>query len=270
MSSSTKVVSSLALVAAIAAGAFGYLVSEQKKVVEGQLNEVNLSINDSQLLTDSPETPAAEKVRKIIQDYKFNQQELEAANNKAKEIQAKLTATEDAANQLNQALAETKSQLDQSKQEMSILSSRFEDAQNQIESLNQIVQQKTQEIEVKGQEMEALLREKQILDGKIAELTLSFDRTTQMVDDQAQERKRKGTPTDVEGKVVEINKQWNFVIINFGRRQNVQESTDFNIYREDKVVGRVRTVSIDDEVSVADVLPGAKAGDIKVGDRVAF
>jgi chromosome segregation ATPase len=262
----TKVISVLALIAAIAAGAIGYLISEQKKGLETQLHDVDQVVNESQLVLDNPLAPTADKVRRIVQDYRTTQQELETATTRAKDLQKKLEVSEGNTNQLNQSLTEANTQISQVRQELSILNSRFEDAQNQIQSLNQIVQQKDQEIEMKGQEMDALLREKQLLDGKIAEMSISFDKSNQL----AMAASRKGIDENLEGKIVEINKQWNFVIVNFGRRQNVQESIDFTIYREDKPIGKIRTVSVDDDVSVADVLPGIKAGEIQIGDKVAF
>src|SRR5690349_18276922 len=100
MSTVTKLISVLALIAAIAAGAIGYLISEQKKILENQLHSVDQTVNESQLIPDNAAATTVDKIQKVVQDYKQTQQELEGANAKANELQKKLEASEGNVGQL--------------------------------------------------------------------------------------------------------------------------------------------------------------------------
>ena len=72
------------------------------------------------------------------------------------------------------------------------------------------------------------------------------------------------------GKIVAVNPTWNFVILDLGKNDSVVEGLTMVIYRGDKMIGKLKTVTVDAQTSVADVLPGTPASAIEVGDQVIY
>jgi cell shape-determining protein MreC len=72
------------------------------------------------------------------------------------------------------------------------------------------------------------------------------------------------------GKIVAVNPTWNFVIIDLGKNDSVVEGLTMVIYRGEKMIGKLKTVTVDAQTSVADVLPGTPASAIEVGDQVVY
>jgi len=86
------------------------------------------------------------------------------------------------------------------------------------------------------------------------------------------EMTRPGTTKSIalSGKIVAVNPTWNFVILDLGKNDSVVEGLTMVIYRGDKMIGKLKTVTVDAQTSVADVLPGTPASAIEVGDQVIY
>lgn len=72
------------------------------------------------------------------------------------------------------------------------------------------------------------------------------------------------------GRILAVNPTWNFVILDLGKNDQVVEGLTMVIYRGEKMVGKIKTVTVDAQTSVADVLPGTPATAIEVGDQVVY
>jgi hypothetical protein len=77
-----------------------------------------------------------------------------------------------------------------------------------------------------------------------------------------------GPSQDLAGEVVEVNEQWNFVVLNLGRKDRVPENLRMLVARGDKLVARLLVSKVMGKVSVAEILPEANVEAVKVGDRV--
>jgi len=75
---------------------------------------------------------------------------------------------------------------------------------------------------------------------------------------------------NLEGKVVEVNNDWNFIILDLGRNK-VREQMEMLVAREDNLIGKVQISKVLREISIAELLPEImdQTGEkVKVGDRV--
>jgi len=79
-----------------------------------------------------------------------------------------------------------------------------------------------------------------------------------------------GKTVSLSGRILAVNPTWNFVILDLGKNDQVMEGLTMLIYRGDKMIGKVKTVTVDAQTSVADVLPGTPAAAIEVGDQVVY
>jgi len=76
--------------------------------------------------------------------------------------------------------------------------------------------------------------------------------------------------TSISGRILAVNPTWNFVILDLGKNDQVVEGLTMVIYRGEKMIGKIKTVTVDAQTSVADVLPGTPATAIEVGDQVVY
>jgi hypothetical protein len=76
-------------------------------------------------------------------------------------------------------------------------------------------------------------------------------------------------PEGIEGRVMAVNEDWNFVVLDIGHKQGLVENARMLVYRGGSLVGKIRITSVEPTVSVADILPEWKQGRIQEGDIVA-
>lgn len=89
--------------------------------------------------------------------------------------------------------------------------------------------------------------------------------------EQIEMTKPGGTRTmSLSGRILAVNPTWNFVILDLGKNDRVVEGLTMVIYRGERMIGKIKTVTVDAQTSVADVLPGTPATAIEVGDQVVY
>ena len=74
----------------------------------------------------------------------------------------------------------------------------------------------------------------------------------------------------LEGSVQAIDSDWGFVIVNVGEKDGARENGELLVSREGKLVGKLLISSVEDNRSIANVIPGWVQSDIQVGDAVAY
>ncbi len=75
-------------------------------------------------------------------------------------------------------------------------------------------------------------------------------------------------PTNLRGRVADVQENWNFVVLDVGRQARVQTNTQFMVYRDSKPVGMVQVLSVGPGTSIAEILPEYRHGNPQVGDLV--
>jgi len=75
-------------------------------------------------------------------------------------------------------------------------------------------------------------------------------------------------PRDVKGKVVVVDPKWDFVVLDIGTKNNVAQNGLLLVSRNGTLVAKLRVANVEDNRSIANVLPGWKLGDIVEGDVV--
>ena len=74
----------------------------------------------------------------------------------------------------------------------------------------------------------------------------------------------------LEGSVQAIDSDWGFVIVNVGEKDGARENGELLVSREGKLIGKLLISSVEDNRSIANVIPGWVQSDIQVGDVVAY
>jgi hypothetical protein len=89
----------------------------------------------------------------------------------------------------------------------------------------------------------------------------------------------------LEGKVIEVNGKWDFVVIDLGKNSKISlpegkkkrdipvplpEGKVMMIYRGSEYIAKIRITRVNDNTAIADVLPDVRNGNVLVGDKVFF
>ena len=71
------------------------------------------------------------------------------------------------------------------------------------------------------------------------------------------------------GEILQVNNEWDFVVVSVGSLQYVPENLKMLVARDDKLIARLQVSKVLSKVCVAEILPEAlSSGGVKVGDRV--
>jgi len=75
-------------------------------------------------------------------------------------------------------------------------------------------------------------------------------------------------PREVRGKVLVVDPKWNFLVLDVGSRIGVPQRGVLLVSRNGELVAKVRVMSVEDQRSIANIMPGWKLKDVMEGDVV--
>lgn len=71
-----------------------------------------------------------------------------------------------------------------------------------------------------------------------------------------------------QGQVIVVNREYDFVVVNLGKNQGLQVGQEFQVIRDNQVLGHVKVEKVYDELSAAALLPDSNKDEIREGDSV--
>ena len=74
------------------------------------------------------------------------------------------------------------------------------------------------------------------------------------------------TPAGVRGRVSLVENNWGFVVLDIGDDQRVRRNSEFLVYRDSKLVGKLQIVSVSANTSIGQILSGYPGGPPRPGD----
>lgn len=243
----------------LAGGVFYLLQQERKHSVslQEELDDVKakLSIKESEL--DKYRSAAVSLESKLKQ-----------ANNSIGQISADLQQEKYAKQQAFYEIEQLKSDLEQQRNIRSDLEKKFNQAQSEMQKL----QSQFKDLTDKKAELETKLKE---LDAKARGIELG---TIVVSNEGAAGRVPAGkgmfreqpgkAATSLEGKVLVLNKDYNFVVINLGGKDAVKIGDTFSVYHGDKYLGDVKVEKVHDAMSAAGFVSADLKGKVSEGDKV--
>jgi len=185
---------------------------------------------------------------------------VELTESKAKTQELSLTAEK-----LTKDLSSTKNDLEATNSKLKVTSEQLQAYNDELKGkkpseLFTQINELGEKVKVSESENKMLTAAKEKLDQDLKKLR-----------DQIEMSKPGGAKNiSLSGKIVAVNPTWNFVILDLGKNDQMVEGLTMVIYRGDKLVGKIKTVTVDAQTSVADVLPGTPATAIEVGDQVVY
>lgn len=205
--------------------------------------------------------------------------------NNAKEMQETLEAKLDGSRRLIQGLEsklkDNVAQIDSLSRELRQERAQKEEAVSVLQQLKtDLEQQKTLRSDLEGKlsqtqsdvkkmqsQLSALESKKAELETKIKELQAKSEGVelgTIVVTPEGE----KSASVQLEGKILVVNKDYNFVVINLGSKEGIDIADEFAVYRDSKYIGDVKVEKVHDSMAAADFISADMKGKISEGDRV--
>ena len=74
----------------------------------------------------------------------------------------------------------------------------------------------------------------------------------------------------LEGKILDVDYDWNYVVLDLGTNDNLPENLEMTVAREQEYICKVLVTKVYKDYAVAEILPKLKEGNVIEGDRVIF
>ena len=78
--------------------------------------------------------------------------------------------------------------------------------------------------------------------------------------------KEKAEPVMFSGKILAVNAESNFVVIDLGMVSGVKPGDKFNVYREGRAIGSIEVIQVRDSISACDIK--RVTAPLKIGDKI--
>ncbi len=183
-------------------------------------------------------------------------------------------------------IAEAKEAADKARSDLDSVKTKASSADQKLQSVQQELTAKQAEIEKyaqalppgvtidqvkdKLQELQTQLatldQEKNILKDQLTKL----DGEKKKLEEQAIRRRDGKMPPGLTGHIMAINSDWNFVVLDIGANDGVVENAPMIIYRDGKLVGKVKISSVEPSIAIADILSEWQQTPTQEGDTVTF
>lgn len=265
----------------LATAVLAFMVSGTKNQFANQLRAVEESLRGGKFstlglqytgdfMTDTAQpaasvSQAGEKWNTTSDDLTSTRGNLKTTEESLTEQKAKNQELALQADKLSKDLESTKSSLESTNSKLKITSEQLQVFQDGLKG------KKPDEL---FQEINDLSEKVKVAEGEQKILTAAKDKSEaelKKLREQVEMTKPGGTKSmSLSGRVLAVNPTWNFVILDLGKNDQVVEGLNMVVYRGEKMIGKIKTVTVDAQTSVADVLPGTPATAIEVGDQVVY
>lgn len=228
------------------------------------------------------------------------QDELEGVRTKAKIIENRLEDKEKAVSQLETQLRESKSQVEflgnelekqkklnqdtitqleqfkvdlevhkKSKAEAEEKLTRSQEELKKLQAQLKNLEDKKSELENKVKEMEEMKEQKV----ELGTIVVGQQEPVAVESPLPQEKKNKAPQqpsSSLEGKILVINKDYNFAVINLGSKDGVNINDNFCVYHKNKYLGDIKIEKVHDSMSAANFVSPDIKDKVREGDKVVI
>jgi hypothetical protein len=246
----------ISLIVVIVAGLATAAISHFKVAVKIQTLDTDLKDTQTKLETSqTAERNAKTETSKTKKDLELTKKELTTATNNLIAMTAKKDEQEQRANKHAAELEKALTERNEAKQELAkwdALGLKPENVAATLVEKKQIEEQR----DAYASEKELLVRNNRSLQNELNKY-IKPDQKVEM---------RPG----LHGKVLAVDPKWQFVVLDIGRNQGAQERGEMVVSREGKLVAKVRLTTVDQNRSVANIIPEWKQADVVDGDQVIY
>jgi vacuolar-type H+-ATPase subunit I/STV1 len=229
-----------------------------------------------------------EEIEDIKTKQKITETKLEESKNTISGMEVKLQETQTQIDTLTRDLGQgkadreealsqieqLKTELNQQKELRSNLENKLTQAQeevNKMQSRLTDLESKKAELESKVQDLQEQVQKVEL--GKIvvgSEGTPANPASTTEPEPAEAPQKVETGPSalNMEGKVLVVNRDYNFAVFNLGSRDNINVGDIFSVYQDNKYLGDIKVSKVHDSMSAADFVSLDIKDKVREGDKV--
>lgn len=220
-----------------------------------------------------------ELVRTNLLDYARMDSELEA-------LSAIASTRLDTLFDTGQDLKDTQDELNETLDELARTKQELQAARDEIARLEGVVAEKERDLAIANERIDTLETEKSNLENEIAGLNDQIEDLERQKEDLEAENKSldlrlkkllptvttdvTDTPEGLTGKVVLVNDDWNFIVVDLGVQDELAPLTSMLVHRGDHLVGKVRSTKVEDSMAVCEIDRDFEQMPIQTGDSVFY
>jgi myosin heavy subunit len=277
MSNLGKVFCVISIIASLGAAVLGFLLASKKSGYATQLTAVEDALRKApapvQYNADfklNPDEPAATVLR-ANDALDKTKAELATTQKSLSDTQSQLTSSQAEVQKLTTEVTATKRDLDAKTTQLADSEKKLTETASSLKAINDKLGGRTIDtvlgsLAETSEKVTILTAEKKIIEDSLAQAQKELNRLQELdrlrVDNKA--------PLELSGRVLAINKQWNFVVLDVGKDDKLVEGVDLTVYRGESLIGKVRSVAVENNTAIADILPDWTKSEIQVGDKVLF
>jgi len=246
----------------VAFGAFYLFQREHSRniVLEATLDELTIK----QKASDAKLLEAQKSLSALESKLKDTNSQIDTLNS---QLQQEKTAKEEALARIDQM----KSDLDQQKESRADLEKKLSKAQDDLRA----IQAKLGKIESEKATLESKVKELEAKsDVELGKIVVSPEAAAVVpVAGKPQAavpvvKKEEPKAAALEGKVLVLNKEYNFLVINLGNKDGIAVGDEFAVYHGDKYIGNVKAEKVQDAMTAAGFGSDDLKDKVKEGDKV--
>ena len=183
-------------------------------------------------------------------------------------------------------LETTRQDLENTRAELQRTQNELDNAKNEIVQLHETIQAKDAEIAEQKSQIASLEEEKSSLEIQVDDLNAQIaslqDQIATLEEEKAMLESQlakcdaeinagnTNMKLGTKGKLVYVNPEWNFGVIDIGLADGSQAGGEMMVRRGDELLGRIRISAVKDSISIVEILPEYQEQAIKEGDDVLF
>ena len=263
------------LIVAAAAAFLGFIALQKEKEINATLTEENRELEVKKRSAEKQAADLKKQIEGLNQEIGQQKAKLQDYENKISEINNELTSEKEAKESALSEVASIREASESARKDKAALETQLRSAQeelngirDQLTSLEGIKQELEQKLGPKPKEPEVKVPAKSAPKPEEAHPgEVQLEKI--VVAPNPQEEVPVVSPAvPLEGKVLVVNREYDFIVINLGQKDGVNLGDAFEVLRKDKSLGQAKVEEVRDTMSVA--TPGTKdmIKQIKEDDRV--
>lgn len=226
------------------------------------INDLGVALNAQNLATYETMDGELARVQKLVEN---RQLELENTYGDLKRTSDELATTKD-------ELAQTQDQLEQARQQIvqlnETVTQRNAEIARQTEQIGQLEQDKAGlqvQIDDLNNTVAKMEDEQQDLRDKI----VTLEQTVTDLEAQLGQGTVKALPKGLHGRVLVVNSDWNFVVLDIGSDSGLVPNAEMLVHRGEQLIGKVLISGVTRQLAIADINNAWLQTGLKEGDSVA-
>jgi myosin heavy subunit len=250
MNKLVKIASVIVIVACLGSLYFAFTLGGKKKKLDTDNAQLTQDLSTTHMQLGQAQTQLKKDTDQLAQA----KSDLDKANADLESTKAALGKKTEEADALQAKNGEMEKELQANKTELATARETIHTIQEitqttDVQDLGKLREKLTaqaDENKMLGQQLVSMRQENVTLKQKVEELTT--------------------TPAGVRGRISVVENNWGFVVLDIGEAQRVRRNSEFLVYRDAKLVGKVQIVSVAGNTSIGQIMPGYPAGPPRPGD----